>query len=58
MKSAEKLAIYVPVGKRDKGIKEQTERLAKALDRSINWVCVTALQEYLEKPESQKLIES
>ena len=48
------LSIYIPKGKLDKKPIERLERLAQKVDRSINYLVVEAILQYLDREEKKK----
>ena len=48
------LSIYIPKSKLDRKPIERLERLAKRVDRSINYLVVEAILQYLDKAERKK----
>ena len=48
------LSIYIPKSKLDRKPIERLDRLAKKLDRSINYLVVEAIVQYLDKEETKK----
>jgi len=48
------LSIYIPKSKLDRKPIERLERLAKKVDRSINYLVVEAILQYLDKAEKKK----
>jgi len=48
------LSIYVPKSKLDRKPIERLERLAKRFDRSINYLVVEAILQYLDREEKRK----
>ena len=48
------LSIYIPKSKLDRKPIERLDRLAKKLDRSINYLVVEAIVQYLDKDEKKK----
>lgn len=48
------LSIYIPKSKLDRKPIERLERLAKKADRSINYLVVEAILQYLDKEERRK----
>jgi len=48
------LSIYIPKSKLDRKPIERLERLAKKVDRSINYLVVEAILQYLDKAERKK----
>ena len=48
------LSIYIPKGKLDKKPIERLERLATKVDRSINYLVVEAILQYLDREEKKK----
>jgi len=48
------LSIYIPKSKLDRKPIERLARLAKKLDRSINYLVVEAIVQYLDKEEKKK----
>ena len=48
---ADTLSVYFP--ERTKGIKKRLDRLAKKLDRSVNYLVVQAVKQYLEQEEQK-----
>lgn len=48
------LSIYIPKSKLDRKPIERLERLAKRVDRSINYLVVEAILQYLDKAEKKK----
>jgi predicted transcriptional regulator len=48
------LSIYIPKSKLDRKPIERLDRLAKKLDRSINYLVVEAIVQYLDKEEKRK----
>lgn len=47
----DKLSIYVPQGKRGKEPIERLMKMAKKQDRSVNYLVVQAIVEYVERQE-------
>lgn len=47
----DQLSVYVPENKKDKKLVERLEKLAEKRDRSVNYLVVQAISEYLEKEE-------
>jgi len=47
------LSIYIPKGKLAKRPIERLERLGRKLDRSINYLVVEAIMQYLDREEGQ-----
>ena len=48
------LSIYVPKSKLDRKPIERLERLGKKLDRSINYLVVEAIIQYLDREEKKR----
>ncbi len=48
------LSIYIPKSKLDRKPIERLERLAKKVDRSINYLVVEAILQYLDREERKK----
>lgn len=48
------LSIYIPKTKQVKKPIERLERLAKKVDRSINYLVVEAILQYLDREERKK----
>jgi len=48
------LSIYIPKSKLDRKPIERLERLAKRVDRSINYLVVEAILQYLDRQERKK----
>ena len=48
------LSIYIPKSKLDRKPIERLDRLAKKVDRSINYLVVEAILQYLDKAERKK----
>ena len=48
------LSIYIPKSKLDRKPIERLERLAKKADRSINYLVVEAILQYLDREERRK----
>ncbi len=48
------LSIYIPKSKLDRKPIERLDRLAKRLDRSINYLVVEAILQYLDREEKRK----
>ncbi|MEI6170904.1 MAG: ribbon-helix-helix protein, CopG family [bacterium] len=48
------LSIYIPKSKLDRKPIDRLDRLAKKLDRSINYLVVEAIVQYLDKEEKKK----
>jgi len=48
------LSIYIPKSKLDRKPIERLERLARKADRSINYLVVEAILQYLDKEEKKK----
>jgi predicted transcriptional regulator len=48
------LSIYIPKSKLDRKPIERLDRLAKKLDRSINYLVVEAIVQYLDREEKKK----
>lgn len=51
--AADKLTIYVPKGKRESDPVERLNKLAKEQDRSVNYLVVKALEEFVEREETK-----
>jgi predicted transcriptional regulator len=49
----DKLSIYVPLSKRASRPIERLQKIAKKQDRSINYLVIQALSEYLEREENK-----
>ena len=47
------LSIYIPKGKLEKKPIERLDRLAKKVDRSVNYLVVDAILQYLEREEKK-----
>lgn len=47
------ISAYIPEGKRDQKPLERLARLAKKRNRSINFLIITAIFEYLEREENK-----
>ncbi|MFP4589584.1 MAG: ribbon-helix-helix domain-containing protein [Candidatus Bipolaricaulota bacterium] len=50
----DQLSVYVPENKKDKQLVERLEKLAEARDRSVNYLVVQAIAEFLEREEGQE----
>ncbi len=48
------LSIYIPKSKLDRKPIERLDRLAKKLDRSINYLVVEAIVQYLDREEKRR----
>lgn len=48
------LSIYIPKSKMERKPIERLERLAKKLDRSVNYLVVEAIVQYLDREEKRK----
>jgi len=48
------LSIYIPKSKKDRNVMERLEKLGKKQDRSINYLVVEAIVEYLKREERKK----
>lgn len=48
------LSIYIPKSKLDRKPIERLDRLAKRVDRSINYLVVEAILQYLDREERKK----
>lgn len=48
----DQLSVYVPENKKDKKLVERLEKLAEERDRSVNYLVVQAISEYLEREEN------
>ena len=48
---ADKLAVYVPKEKQELKPIERLQKLARRLDRSVNYLVVQAIIEYLDRAE-------
>jgi predicted transcriptional regulator len=48
------LSIYIPKSKLTKNPIERLDRLAKKFDRSINYLVVEAILQYLDREEKRK----
>ncbi len=48
----DQLSVYVPENKKDKKLVERLEELAEERDRSVNYLVVQAISEYLEREEN------
>lgn len=48
------LSIYIPKSKLEKKPIDRLERLAKKVDRSINYLVVEAILQYLDREEKRK----
>lgn len=48
------LSIYIPKGKLDKRPIERLEKLAQKVDRSINYLVVEAILQYLDREDRKK----
>ncbi len=46
------LTIYVPQSKQQANLLSRLQKLAKAQDRSVNYLAVQAILDYLEREES------
>jgi len=51
--ASDKLTIYVPKGKRESDPVERLNKLAKEQDRSVNYLVVKALEEFVEREEKK-----
>lgn len=49
----DKLSIYVPQDKRENQPLERLHKLAKARDRSVNYLVVQAVLDFVERQEQQ-----
>ena len=49
---AQTLSIYFPKGK--EGLQKELDKLAKKQDRSINYLVVKAIEEYVKKDQRRK----
>jgi len=50
----DQLTIYIPQSKRDKNIVERLNEIAEEEDRSVNYLTIQAIIEYLEKEEKDQ----
>jgi len=48
-----KLSVYVPLSRQDENIVERLIKLGAKLDRSVNYLVVSALVEFLEREEAK-----
>jgi predicted transcriptional regulator len=48
------LSIYIPKSKLEKNPIERLDRLAEKVDRSINYLVVEAILQYLDREEKKK----
>jgi predicted transcriptional regulator len=48
------LSIYIPKSKLERNPIERLERLAKKVDRSINYLVVEAILQYLDREERKR----
>jgi len=48
------LSIYIPKNKLDRKPIERLDRLAKKVDRSINYLVVEAILQYLDREEKKR----
>ncbi len=51
--TTDKLSIYIPQDKRQLRLIERLSKLAKKRDRSINYLVVQAIMEYVEREEKK-----
>jgi len=51
--ASEKLSVYVPLSRQDEKIVERLIKLGAKLDRSVNYLVVSALVEFLEREEAK-----
>ena len=49
----DKLSIYIPQTKRKKRLVERLIKLGQTVDRSINYLVVNAILEYLDREEKE-----
>lgn len=47
------LSVYVPDSKKDKNLIGRLEKIAEKRDRSVNYLIIRAISEYLEKEEDK-----
>jgi len=50
------LSIYIPKSKEDQNVMERLQKLGKKQDRSINYLIVAALVEYLKREERKSRV--
>lgn len=51
--ATDKLTIYVPKGKRESAPVARLNMLAKQQDRSVNYLVVKAIEEFIEREETE-----
>lgn len=50
--ASDKLTIYIPKAKRERDPVDRLNKLAKQKDRSVNYLVVKALEEFVEREET------
>jgi len=53
MKSLDKLSMYIPQGKMERRIVERLAAIAKDRERSLNFLMVEAVEQYLGREEAK-----
>jgi len=48
-----RMSLYIPAGKQELNVVSRLEALAKKRDRSVNYVAVEAIMQYLAKEEKK-----
>jgi predicted transcriptional regulator len=51
--ASEKLSVYVPLSRQDENIVERLIKLGAKKDRSVNYLVVSAIVEFLEREEAK-----
>lgn len=49
----DQLSVYVPENKKDKQLVERLEKLAQERDRSVNYLVVQAISDFLDREEQK-----
>ena len=49
----DKLSVYIPKPKRGDGLITRMRKIGKRLDRSVNYLIVEAIREYVERHEKE-----
>lgn len=50
----DQLSVYVPENKKDKKLVERLEELAEERDRSVNYLVVQAISQFLDREEEKE----
>ena len=51
-KTLDQFSVYIPVGRVKERIIPRLIEIGKARKRSVNWICIEAIDEYLERQEA------